>query len=82
MEYNGDKYQKAREKCHMDDRQFKTIMDSIVAALIERGYDPYSQLYGYLQEDNPIYITQHNSARWLIQSLDKEQIKRYGMEMK
>lgn len=53
-----------------------------MAALKERGYDPYAQLYGYIKENEPTYITSHNNARHLIQTLDIERVRRYVMEMK
>ena len=43
----------------MNDKQFATAMESIVAALKERGYDPYAQLTGYVTENEPTYITNH-----------------------
>ncbi len=61
----------------LNDKQFTEAMQIIVTALIERGYDPYSQLYGYLKENDPVYITSHNGARDLIQELNKEEISRY-----
>ena len=66
----------------MDDRQFEAAMESIVAALKERGYDPYAQLYGYITENEPTYITSHNGARALIQTLNFDKVKRYVQEMK
>lgn len=66
----------------MISNEFDAVMEIIVSALKEKGYDPYAQLYGYLQEDNPRYITQHRDARELIQSLDKRQIKEYVAKMK
>ncbi len=66
----------------MDDRQFEIAMESIVAALKERGYDPYAQLYGYITENEPTYITSHKGARALIQTLDFEKVKQYVREMK
>ena len=56
-------------------------MELIVSALKERGYDPYSQIYGYLKENEPTYITSHNGARELIQKLDKKLIKQYLSEL-
>ena len=53
------------------------VMDSVVKALIERGYNPYAQIKGYLSEGNPIYITSHNNARNMLQTLDKSEIKDY-----
>lgn len=65
----------------MDERQFEATMEFIVAALKERGYDPYAQLYGYINENEPTYITSHNNARRIIQTLDIERVRRYVMEM-
>ena len=40
----------------MDEKQFIAAMEHIVAALKERGYDPYSQLTGYVTENERTYI--------------------------
>ena len=67
----------------MDERQFIAAMDHIVAALRERGYDPYAQLTGYVMENEPpTYITSHNGARQLIVTLDMDRVKRFVKEMK
>ncbi len=66
----------------MKDMNFETTMAVIVAALKERGYNPYIQLLGYVQEKQPNYITSHNNARSLIQTLDFEQVRQYVMNMK
>ena len=44
---------------NMEERQFIAAMEYIVAALKERGYDPYAQLTGYITENEPTYITNH-----------------------
>lgn len=61
----------------MDERQFADAMEHIVSALMERGYDPYAQLTGYVTENEPTYITSYKGARQLILTLDKEQVQRY-----
>ena len=66
----------------MDERQFVATMDHIVAALRERGYDPYAQLTGYVSENEPTYITSHKGARPLIVTLDMERVKCFVKEMK
>lgn len=66
----------------MKSAEFNKTMDIIVSALVERGYDPYAQLYGYLQENNPMYITKNRNARVLIQGLDKNLINQYITKMK
>ena len=65
----------------MNDKQFATSMETIVAALKERGYDPYAQLTGYITENEPTYITSYKGARQLILTLDKEQVQRYVERM-
>ena len=65
----------------MDERQFADAMEHIVSALMERGYDPYAQLTGYVTEDEPTYITSYKGARQLILTLDKEQVQRYVERM-
>ena len=66
----------------MNDKQFATAMETIVAALKERGYDPYAQLIGYITENAPTYITNHKGARQLIVTLDMDRVKRFVKEMK
>ena len=66
----------------VDERQFIAAMDHIVAALKERGADPYAQLIGYITENEPTYITSHKGARQLIVTLDMERVKRFVKEMK
>jgi len=61
----------------LDERQFADAMEHIVSALMERGYDPYAQLTGYVTENEPTYITSYKGARQLILTLDKEQVQRY-----
>ena len=62
--------------------EFNKIMEIIVNALRERGYNPYMQLYGFVSENEPSYITKHNNARQLILSLNKEQVRQYVEEMR
>ena len=65
----------------MDERQFADAMEHIVSALMERDYDPYAQLTGYVTENEPTYITSYKGARQLILPLDKEQVQRYVERM-
>ena len=65
----------------MDEQQFNATMEYIVAALKEKGYDPYAQLTGYVIENNLTYITNHNDARKLIATLDIALVKNYVENM-
>lgn len=61
----------------MHNNDFSNTMNHIIAALRERGYNPYHQIYAYLKYDEPAYITKHGGARDLIQTLNKAQILEY-----
>ena len=73
---------KYSEVHRLNEKQFNDTMQQIVNALKERGYNPYEQLTGYVVENNPAYITKHNGARDLIQTLEFERVKQFVAEMK
>lgn len=59
------------------EKGFDEIMAVVTAALAQAGYDPRSQLFGYVQTGDLTYITRRNNARQLVQSVDKEELKKY-----
>ncbi|MCL2323906.1 MAG: IreB family regulatory phosphoprotein [Oscillospiraceae bacterium] len=52
----------------------KEILKEIYQSLQEKGYDPISQLVGYLISGEPTYITNYNGARSLIRKLERDVI--------
>lgn len=52
----------------------KEVLKNVEAALIERGYSPINQLAGYLISNDPAYISSHNNARSVIQSVERHEI--------
>lgn len=52
----------------------KRILKAVCAALAERGYDPITQIVGYILSEDPTYITNHNNARSLIRQLDRDEL--------
>jgi len=50
------------------------IMSEVYEALKEKGYNPISQLTGYLLSGDPTYITNHNGARSIVTRVDKDEI--------
>ena len=57
-------------------------MDQIVKALKDAGYDPYTQLCGYLETDNDTYITRRGNARNEIVALDRGLVREFTMTLK
>lgn len=51
----------------------KTLTD-VYDALKEKGYNPISQIVGYILSEDPTYITTHNNARSLIRRIDRDEL--------
>ena len=49
-------------------------MVAIYEALQEKGYNPISQLVGYILSEDPTYITTHNNARSLVRRIDRDEL--------
>lgn len=56
------------------DKEIKQILTSVYDALLEKGYNPISQIVGYIISEDPTYITNHNSARSLIRKIDRDEL--------
>ena len=54
-----------------NENDIKQIIKAVYDALNEKGYDPISQIVGYLLTEDPTYITTHNNARSLIRHIDR-----------
>lgn len=52
----------------------ETTLDEIYDALKEKGYNPVSQIAGYLVSGDPGYITNYKNARNKILNLDRGKI--------
>ena len=50
------------------------ILTIVYDALKEKGYNPISQLVGYILSEDPTYITTHNNARSLIRRIDRDEL--------
>ena len=60
--------------CKTRDTEIDAIICRVHAALVEKGYDPISQLVGYIMSGDPTYITGHKSARSLITKVERDEI--------
>ena len=50
------------------------ILLTVYDALKEKGYNPISQIVGYILSEDPTYITTHNNARSLIRRIDRDEL--------
>ena len=56
------------------EEEMRQTMLTVYNALKEKGYNPISQIVGYILSEDPTYITTHNNARSLIRRLDRDEL--------
>ena len=56
------------------DIEIHEVVQQVNDALKEKGYNPISQIVGYILSEDPTYITTHNNARSLIRRLDRDEL--------
>lgn len=50
------------------------ILEEVYNALSEKGYNPVSQIVGYIMSGDPTYITSYKNARSLIMKAERDEI--------
>lgn len=50
------------------------VLNSVLEALKEKGYDPINQLVGYLMSGDPTYITSFKNARSVINRVERDEL--------
>ena len=59
---------------HREENSVAAILKSVYEALQTKGYDPVSQIVGYIMSGDPTYITSHNNARSLIMKVERDEL--------
>ena len=72
MDFNNDtmKINIGAEKSN----EVHDILAAVYDALQVKGYDPISQIVGYILSDDPTYITSYNGARSLIVRVERDEL--------
>lgn len=72
MDFNNDtmKINIGAEKSN----EVHDILAAVYNALQIKGYDPISQIVGYILSDDPTYITSYNGARSLIVRVERDEL--------
>ena len=52
----------------------KKVLREVYDILSEKGYNPITQIVGYLLSEDPTYITNCNNARVLIRRVDRDEL--------
>lgn len=54
--------------------EVKEIMKEVYSALTVKGYDPISQIVGYIISGDPTYITSYNGARSKVVKVERDEL--------
>ncbi len=57
-----------------DSRLIKEIIGEVYDALSEKGYNPVSQIVGYIMSGDPTFITSHKNARVTIGKCERDEL--------
>ena len=59
-----------------DDKELemRKTLTIVYDALKQKGYNPISQIVGYILSEDPTYITNYNNARTLICRIDRDEL--------
>ena len=55
-------------------QEVRDIVSKVYEALKIKGYDPISQIVGYILSGDPTYITSYNGARGLIVQIERDEL--------
>lgn len=72
MDYNNDTM-KINFEIDKENEVYE-IISSVYDALKIKGYDPISQIVGYILSDDPTYITSYNGARSMIVKVERDEL--------
>ena len=50
------------------------VLERVYEALNEKGYNPISQIVGYIMSGDPTYITSYKGARIMIMKVERHEI--------
>ena len=50
------------------------VIEEVYKELKEKGYNPVTQIVGYVMSGDPTYITSHNNARSLIMKIERDEL--------
>ncbi|NLN05187.1 MAG: IreB family regulatory phosphoprotein [Clostridiaceae bacterium] len=70
MDNNTVFYKRQKEQ----QNETRIVLTEVYEALKEKGYNPISQLVGYIMSGDPTYITNHKNARALVTRVERDEI--------
>ena len=74
MQNNAHETQKINVHKRDGQDEVKAILEDVYIALQQKGYNPFTQIVGYILSGDPTYITSHANARALIGKLERDEL--------
>ena len=56
------------------EKELKKNLTAVYDALVQKGYNPISQIVGYILSEDPTYITTFNNARSILRRIDRDEL--------
>ena len=50
------------------------VLEAVCHAMMEKGYNPQSQIVGYIMSGDPTYITSYKGARSMIMKVERDEL--------
>lgn len=54
--------------------ELESLIESVYGSLLEKGYNPTTQIAGYILSEDPVYMPDWNNARGAIQQVDRDDL--------
>ena len=54
--------------------ELEALIETVYASLREKGYNPTTQIAGYILSEDPVYMPNWNNARGAIQQVDRDDL--------
>ena len=54
--------------------EVRANLETVYSALKEKGYNPITQIVGYILSGDPTYVTSHKNARALIGRIERDEL--------
>ena len=74
MQNNSPQTQKVDTYRRDSQDEVKKILEDVYVALKSKGYEPFTQIVGYILSGDPTYITSHANARAQIGKLERDEL--------
>ena len=74
LDKNKNQQTQVFKKIEINDDGTRAVLLEVYKALLEKGYDPITQIVNYIISEDPTYITNYNGARSLIRKVDRDKL--------